>query len=216
MQRPDRRIHRSIQKDLLSRSITFQTTMDRRRQIRRRYVPELNAEEHTRSAARRFAALRLQDGATGSGKTWVMAMAIVWSHFHKQRVPGSELSANFLIVAPNVIVYQRLEKDFASNRIFHDCRSSCQSGAAPGVKKLFCAARAQNPTLLTLFLTNIQQLYETREQPWTPQNAIEAILGLSHGGSRVLPAFRTPQELTDLVVLNDEAHHVHDEDLAWS
>jgi hypothetical protein len=25
----------------------------------------------------------------------------------------------FLIVAPNVIVYQRLEKDFASNQIFH-------------------------------------------------------------------------------------------------
>ncbi len=53
--------------------------------------------------------------ATGSGKTWVMAMAIVWSYFHKKRVPGSTLATNFLIVAPNVIVYQRLEKDFASN-----------------------------------------------------------------------------------------------------
>ena len=55
--------------------------------------------------------------ATGSGKTWVMA--VVWSHFHKRRVAGSDLSTNFLIVAPNVIVYQRLEKDFADNRIFH-------------------------------------------------------------------------------------------------
>ena len=37
-------------------------------------------------------------------------MAIVWARFHKQRVPNSELSTNFLIVAPNVIVYQRLER----------------------------------------------------------------------------------------------------------
>ena len=28
-----------------------------------------------------------------------------------------------------------------------------------------------------LFLTNIHQLYESREQDWTPQNAIEALLG---------------------------------------
>ena len=58
--------------------------------------------------------------ATGSGKTWVMAMTIVWARFHKERVTGSELSTNFLIVAPNVIVYQRLERDFAANRIFHE------------------------------------------------------------------------------------------------
>ena len=70
-----------------------------------------------------------------------------------------------------------------------------------------------------LFLTNIQQLYETREQHWTPQNAIEAILGRSR--RQDLPSYQRSmlerlKELKDLVVLNDEAHHVHDEDLAWS
>ena len=35
-------------------------------------------------------------------------------------MPGSELSTNFLIVAPNVIVHQRLERDFAANRIFYE------------------------------------------------------------------------------------------------
>jgi type III restriction enzyme len=39
--------------------------------------------------------------AKGSGKTWVLAMTIVWSHFHKRMVPNSPLSSNFLIVAPN-------------------------------------------------------------------------------------------------------------------
>jgi hypothetical protein len=47
-------------------------------------------------------------------------MAVVWARFHKQRVPGWLLSTNFLIVAPNVIVYQRLERDFAANRIFYE------------------------------------------------------------------------------------------------
>jgi hypothetical protein len=50
----------------------------------------------------------------------VVTMAVVWARFHKQRVPGWLLSTNFLIVAPNVIVYQRLERDFAANRIFYE------------------------------------------------------------------------------------------------
>ena len=107
-----------FRRDLLSQSIVYQTTMDGQRQLRR-YVPELDTEgvqDLPPENLRRYAFKM----ATGSGKTWVMAMAMVWSHFHKRRIPGSELSTNFLIVAPNIIVYQRLEKDFASNRIFHE------------------------------------------------------------------------------------------------
>ena len=106
-----------FKKDLFANNITFQTTMNGRRQLRR-YVPELDAEgvQDLPPEDLRRIAFKM---ATGSGKTCVMAMAIVWAHFHKQRVPGSELSTNFLIVTPNVIVYQRLERDFAANRIFH-------------------------------------------------------------------------------------------------
>lgn len=95
-----------FEKDLFNENITFQTTMGDRRQLRR-YVPELNREgvqDLPPENLRRFAFKM----ATGSGKTLVMAMAIVWSYFHKKKVPDSELSTNFLIVAPNVIVYQRL------------------------------------------------------------------------------------------------------------
>lgn len=102
--------------DLFIYNIAFQTTMDGKRQIRR-YVPELKTEgiqDLPPEKLRRFA-FKL---ATGSGKTWVMAMAIVWCYFHKKFIPSSDLSNNFLIVAPNVIVYQRLEKDFANNQIF--------------------------------------------------------------------------------------------------
>ena len=57
-------------------------------------------------------------------------------------------------------------------------------------------------------------------QDGTPQNAIEALLGkkpaqdLSASGQRSM--LERLKSLKDLVVINDEAHHVHDEDLQWS
>ena len=83
-----------------------------------RYVPERESEQTQDlpdENLRRYAFKM----ATGSGKTVVMAMAIVWSYFHRKLTEGSDLATNYLVLAPNVIVYQRLEKDFASNRIFH-------------------------------------------------------------------------------------------------
>jgi hypothetical protein len=71
-----------------------------------------------------------------------------------------------------------------------------------------------------LFLTNIQQLYESRDEEWTPANAIEALLGkkpakdLAASGQRSMS--KRVKSLKDLVVMNDEAHHVHDDDLAWN
>ena len=206
-----------FQKDLLSESIEFQTTMEGKRQIRR-YVPELDrdgVQDLPPEDLRRFGFKM----ATGSGKTWVMAMAVVWSYFHKKRVPGSELSTNFLIVAPNVIVYQRLEKDLASNRIFRQL-PLVPPEWRPFEPKVILRDEATEPDASSnLFLTNVHQLYEARDQEWTPQNAVEALLGkkpikdLAAGQRSMLERVKS---LKDLVVLNDEAHHVHDDDLAWS
>ena len=80
--------------------------MDGRRQLRR-YVPELSkggVQDLPQENLHRFAFKM----ATGLDKTLVMAMVIVWPYFHKKKVQDPELSTNFLIVAPNVIVYQRL------------------------------------------------------------------------------------------------------------
>ena len=208
-----------FKKDLLSENIAFQTTMDGRRQIRR-YVPELDAEgvqDLPPENLRRYAFKM----ATGSGKTWVLAMTIVWSYFHKKMVPNSPLSSNFLIVAPNVIVYQRLEKDLASNRIFYELPLIPSEWRGAFGQKVILRGEATEPdSSSNLFLTNIHQLYESRDQEWTPQNAIEALLGkkpdkdLSASSQRSM--LERLKSLKHLVVLNDEAHHVHDEDLAWN
>ena len=208
-----------FKKDLFSDNITFQIIIDGRRQLRR-YVPELDAEgvqDLPPENLRRFAFKM----ATGSGKTWVMAMTIVWARFHKQRVSGSDLSTNFLIVAPNVIVYQRLEKDFAANRIFYELPLIPPEWRGAFSQKVILRGEAAEPAPSgNLFLTNVQQLYESREQEWTPANAIEALLGKKPAKDLAASSQRSMLErvksLKDLVVLNDEAHHVHDEDLAWS
>lgn len=48
--------------------------------------------------------------ATGTGKTWVMHALIIWQVLNARRedVPSGRFTKNFLIVAPGLIVYERL------------------------------------------------------------------------------------------------------------
>jgi type III restriction enzyme len=50
--------------------------------------------------------------ATGAGKTKIMSLAIVWSYFHALRESDSPLTRHFVVVAPNLTVFERLRDDF--------------------------------------------------------------------------------------------------------
>ncbi|MHB8800283.1 MAG: DEAD/DEAH box helicase [Thermoanaerobaculia bacterium] len=206
-----------FRKDLFEKSVEFTTSMDGRRRIRR-YFAELEAEgeQDLPPVDLRRYAFRM---ATGSGKTWVMAMAIVWAYFHRMKVLDSPLASNFLVVAPNVIVYQRLEKDLAGGEVFRALPLIPPEWKADFQLRVILRGEGTEPSSSgNLFVTNIQQAYE-RDKSWTPQNAVDAILGrrpvadLASQRRSILDRLKT---LPDLVVLNDEAHHVHDEDLAWA
>src|SRR4051812_24241304 len=56
--------------------------------------------------------------ATGAGKTKVLSLLIAWSFFHRVYETDSNLSRNFLVIAPNIIVLDRLRADFDGLRIF--------------------------------------------------------------------------------------------------
>jgi len=59
--------------------------------------------------------------ATGSGKTKVMALAVAWQFLNAARERdeiAKDYATTFLVLAPNVIVLERLKVDFASGRIF--------------------------------------------------------------------------------------------------
>ena len=49
--------------------------------------------------------------ATGAGKTKVLSLLIAWCFFHKSYEPESPLARNFLLIAPNIIVLDRLRAD---------------------------------------------------------------------------------------------------------
>ena len=46
--------------------------------------------------------------ATGSGKTKVMALAVAWQYFNAVAEGRDDYAKTFLVVAPNVIVFERL------------------------------------------------------------------------------------------------------------
>ena len=154
--------------------------------------------------------------ATGSGKTVVVAMLTLWSFFHAQRERRSRMASNFLILAPNVIVFERLRVEFEDLRIFR------QLNLVPPEWHLMLnvVLRGDTGELArdgNLVVTNIQQLHD-RQNAWSPSNAIDSLLGPlpSPGGSRAdRSLLQRLRDLENLVVLNDEAHHVHDEELSW-
>jgi type III restriction enzyme len=196
--------------------IAYETTVDGTRKVRRwlpgeerEQVQDLPTEGLPRYAFKM---------ATGSGKTVVMAMAMIWSYFHKRRVRGSRLSCNFLLLAPNVIVFQRLDRDFGDGSIFrnlpllpHDLRDEFRL-------KIIRRGDATEPDASgNLFFTNIHQLYESHEEQAGADSWVQVLLGRepSKDLRQSRPMLDRVRELSDLVVLNDEAHHVWDEDLKW-
>lgn len=203
----------------LESDIKHQTGMDGKRQILR-YIPEVESETVQDLPPKDLPRYAIKM-ATGSGKTVVMAMLMVWSYYHKKKVTGSSLSDNFLIIAPNVIVYQRLEKDFRDNYIFRELPLIPGEWIDQWCPKLILRGDSSEPDPAgNLFLTNIQQIYESRDKEWEPGNAVQSLLGpkpvkdLGAHGRSMLERIKS---LSNVMVINDEAHHVHDdENLEWN
>src|SRR6266540_6008406 len=94
----------------LTGTLSFLESVGGKRRLRR-YVPEI-AKEAEQDLPRKGLPRMAVKMATGSGKTVVMALLVAWSYLHRKLEPGSDLADNFLIVAPNVIVFERLKVDF--------------------------------------------------------------------------------------------------------
>ena len=160
--------------------------------------------------------------ATGSGKTKVMALAIAWQYFNAVLENSADYAKTFLLIAPNVIVFERLRGDFAGGRIFE---------SDPVIPKQFkiywemqCYMRGDAERASSdgaLYLTNIQQLYdrEDRKKDSEPE-IMTAVLGEKPSANlddevdfreRIIERGGSP-----LLVLNDEAHHTHDPASAWN
>ncbi|MBI2304840.1 MAG: DEAD/DEAH box helicase family protein [Chloroflexi bacterium] len=159
--------------------------------------------------------------ATGSGKTKVMSLAVVWSYFNAVFEPNSPLPRTFLLIAPNVIVYERLKVDFEAGRIFNEDPIVPPEWKADWQMTVVLRdSPSRSATVGSLYLTNVQRLYDAPQDRSARNETPEMIAML---GPRVREsASITGEALRDLVlghrelmVINDEGHHLHNEDLEW-
>ena len=183
----------------------------------RRFVPELGkqAEQELPPAGLPRYAVKM---ATGSGKTVVMALVVAWSLLHRRIEAGSTAADNFLVVAPNVIVYERLREDFDSARIFLDLPIVPPEWKTYFSLEVILRGNVRDPLPSgNLFLTNIQQIYDDTGASTLPINPVAALLGNTPKATlaTAVPMLDRVKRVRNLMVLNDEAHHVHDEELVW-
>lgn len=168
--------------------------------------------------------------ATGAGKTKVISLLIAWSFFHRLYEKDSQLSRNFLVIAPNIIVLDRLRADFDGLKIFfndpvlppnahegRDWRDDFQL-----TLHLQDDVRVIRETG-NIFLTNVHRVFlgDVTEPSLEDDNLADYFL--APFGAK--PSGRTTDSKTDLgeivreidelAVFNDEAHHIHNPKMAW-
>ena len=158
--------------------------------------------------------------ATGSGKTKVMSLAIAWQYFNAVAEGRDDYAKTFLLLAPNVIVFERLQLDFAGGRIFR------ADPIIPPELKIFwdfeCYMRGdaeRASSLGALYLTNIQQFYERLEEDDDEPDVMTAVLGPRPPAQTIgIEDFdeRIEARGSPVMVINDEAHHTHAEESEWN
>ncbi|MCL5960736.1 MAG: DEAD/DEAH box helicase family protein [Chloroflexi bacterium] len=165
--------------------------------------------------------------ATGSGKTKVLSLALAWSFYHKLYEPESELARNFLVIAPNIIVLDRIYRDFSGLRIFFEDPVLPDNGVdGRNWRDDFqLTLHRQDEVRITrptgnIFLTNIHRVYAGDDIPASPddEDTRDYFLGKHPTGATTdskVDLGMIVRDIDELMVLNDEAHHIHDPRMAW-
>jgi type III restriction enzyme len=165
--------------------------------------------------------------ATGAGKTKVLSLVLAWSFFHKLYEPGSDLARNFLVITPNIIVLDRIYKDFKGLDIFLKDPVLPDNGfdGRNWHDDFQLTLHIQDDVRIThpvgnIFLTNIHRVYAGNDIPASADddNTMEYFLGKRPTGATnesKVDLGMIVRDIDELVILNDEAHHIHDPRMAW-
>jgi type III restriction enzyme len=156
--------------------------------------------------------------ATGTGKTVVMALFVTWATLQKRKVSGSSLSTNFLVLVPNLTVRDRVSGvprgdglDPAGEHNLYDAFDI----VPPEYREEF------HPNVLVRNWQGIS--LEGKRDDWIgdadmpleegrfiPQAVLRAMQRRARQDPN-MPIRRLLGGWRDLVVINDEAHHVYGE-----
>ncbi|MFN0175504.1 MAG: DEAD/DEAH box helicase family protein [Saprospiraceae bacterium] len=159
--------------------------------------------------------------ATGSGKTLVMAMTVVWQFANAVREDATQYAKTFLMLAPNVIVFERLKTDFESGHVFRSAPLIPRHFQWWWDMNYYMRGDAEaNHSEGAFYLTNIQQFYERPDRKTDAEtDLMTAMLGAAPPTKKSeISDFNTRIAARDgmVMVLNDEAHHTHDEENEWN
>ena len=165
--------------------------------------------------------------ATGSGKTKVMSLLLAWAYFHKMYEKDSGLARNFLLITPNIIVLERIKTDFEGLKIFYEDPILPDNGYEgqnwQDDFQVTLHLQDEVRTISTtgnIFLTNIHRVFEgdVKEASSDDEDTSDYFLGnkpVTKTNESRVDLGEIVRDVDELIVINDEAHHIHDDKLAW-
>ena len=190
--------------------------------------------------------------ATGTGKTWVLNALLVWQYLNKLAAPEDErFTSNFLLVAPGLIVYDRLldsflgkerdgERHFETSDIFSHHELFVPDNyreAVFGFLQSSVVTKTDIGRKVTgsgmVAITNWHLLAGVEDPDFVPdtdapgadidsEEAVKSFFPVTPGTTSgnaldVLDReylrggpLESLKDLPDLLVFNDEAHHIHE------
>lgn len=165
--------------------------------------------------------------ATGSGKTKVLSLVLAWCYYHKLYEDDSQLARNFLLITPNIIVLDRIRADFDGLKIFFEDPMLPDNGhQGRNWRDDFQMTLHIQDEIGTvrktgnIFLTNIHRVYEGVMElaSFGDIDTVDYFLGkkpLGATNESKLDLGDIVRNVDELIVLNDEAHHIHDPRMSW-
>jgi len=197
--------------------------------------------------------------ATGTGKTWVVNALLLWQYLNKMAEPTDDrFTSNFLLVAPGLVVYERLldsflgkmrkgERDFETSDIFAqrdlfvpenyrtaafgflqssvvaktDIGRKVTGSGMIAITNWHLLAGKEDPDFLAGEDTDDEEVIAPG-LPVDPEKAVENLFPLTPGtaAGNALDTLdrryirggplQALVDLPDLLVFNDEAHHIHE------
>ncbi len=159
--------------------------------------------------------------ATGSGKTFVMALSIVWQYFNHKKENKEDYTSKFLLIAGEKnVIYDRLTRDFKDGKIFRNLPIIPPEWQEEFDLKIILKEDPINviPEHV-LFLTNIQQLQERKSKKEEVEEYVDDVLVLEDVERYdIYQENRIKEVLSscpNIVILKDEAHHIYSFENAW-
>jgi type III restriction enzyme len=159
--------------------------------------------------------------ATGSGKTKVIALVIAWQYFNAVVEDNPDYAKTSLLIAPNIIVFERLRSDFGGGRVFRTDPIIPKEFQIYWDMEFYMRGDGERASSTgALYLTNIHQLYENdATQDDGEPDIMTAMLGPKPPAALTQPDDFEKRIIArggPVLVVNDEAHHTHDEESEWN